>query len=205
MLIMQNEEFQAKIVEDEVLPQEMEVPPTPPEGLRVYQDERGEVLSAPIRGSLAGALFLVVWLVFWWIGIAKQLHALLTTPQEFMGWIFFAIFCIPGVVVPFVILGMFLGVQELCFRFDGQVTYYRRRLFVRYAAKNFFPGDVQRLVVRQAPAYTKNRTRVNHLTPTSTLEIGLPGETLSLNFSGDPDQAIARYCGARIRVAQRTF
>ena len=188
----------------EELPQNLPLPPEPPAGLNIYQDERGEVLSSR-RQSLVGAVFLCVWLVFWWIGIFKMLHALLTTSQDSAGWFFFAIFCIPGVVVPFIVLGMFFGVQELSFRFDGQVFFCRRFGFLRFAKKTFYPKDIQFLRVTQELAYTKNLTQVNHPTPTSALEIGLPDETLKVTFPNDPDQAIARYCGARLRAEQRTF
>lgn len=188
----------------EELPLDLALPPEPPAGLKVYQDERGEVLSSP-RQSRVGAVFLCVWLVFWWIGIAKQLHALLTTSQGPTGWFFFAIFCIPGVVVPFVVLGMLFGAQELSFKYDGEVLCCRRFGFLRFAKKSFYPKDVQRISVRQALAYTKNHDRVNHPTSTSMLEIALSENTLRLMFPNDPDQAIARFCGARLRAEQRTF
>ena len=189
---------------EEELPQDLALPPEPPLGLKVYQDERGEVLSS-LRQSRAGAVFLCVWLVFWWVGIFKMLHALLTTSQDGAGWGFFALFCIPGLVVPFVVLGMLFGAQELSFRFDGEVLCCRRFGFIRFAKKAFRPQDIQRLSVSQGWAFTKNRNRVNHPLASSTLEIALPDETLRLSFPNDPDQAIARYCGARLRAAQRTF
>ena len=201
---MQSEDSQKNIGVAEELPLDLTLPPEPPAGLRVYQDERGEVLSANSR-SLAGALILCVWLVFWWIDIAKQLHTLLTVSGPAMGWFFFAVFCIPGVVIPFVVLGMLFGARELSFRFDGEVTLCQRWGFFRFSKKSFYARDIQRLAVRQAVAYTKNHDRVNHLTETTALEIGLPEETLQMKFQNDPDLAIARYCGARLRTAQRTF
>ena len=111
----------------------------------------------------------------------------------------------PGLVVPVVLFGTLSGAQELCFRFDGEVTICRRYGVFRFSSKSFQAKDIQRLVVSQAPAYAKNGNRINHLTNTSTLDIELPDETLHVMFPNDSDQAIARYCGARLRQVQRTF
>ena len=108
-------------------------------------------------------------------------------------------------MVPVVLFGTLSGAQELCFRFDGEVTICRRYGVFRFSSKSFQAKDIQRLVVSQAPAYAKNGNRINHLTNTSTVDIELPDETLHVMFPNDSDQAIARYCGARLRQVQRTF
>ena len=186
------------------LPQDLELPPEPPIGLRVYQDERGEVLSHS-RRNLAAAAILSVWLILWWAGIIVQFCAFYSHPHAVQNWLFFSLFCIPGLVVPFVLFGALFGAQELCFRFDGETTVCQRYGVFRFSSRSFHPKDIQHLMIRQAPAYTKNGNRINHLTNTSTLDIELPDETLHVMFPNDPEQAIARYCGARLRVAQRTF
>ncbi len=201
---MQNEEYHEDVTLGDEVPQDLPLPPEPPVGLRVYQDERGEVLSVRNRNWIS-ALFLCVWLVFWWIGIAVQLRTLLTAPEPPIGWLFFALFCVPGVIVPFVVLGMIFGAQELCFRFDEEITFCQRRACLHFSKKSFYPNDIQRLSIGQAMALTKNRNHANHALAASVLNIGLPEETVQVVFRNDPDQAIARYCAARIRATQRTF
>ncbi|MBQ4480923.1 MAG: hypothetical protein II943_09820 [Victivallales bacterium] len=186
------------------IPQDFPVPPEPPAGLRVYQDERGEVLSHS-RRNLASTAILTVWLVCWWVGIIGQFCVIYSHPTTVLHWFIFSLFCIPGLLVPFVLLGTLYGAQELCFRFDGEVTICRRYGVFQFSSKKFHPKDIQHLAVSQAPAYTKNGNRINHLTNTSTLDIELPDETLHVMFPNDPDQAIARYCGTRLRAIQKTF
>ena len=194
-----------KLPVTEELPVDLLLPPEPPAGLRVYQDDSGEVLSHS-RRNLPSAIFLAIWLAGWWFAIVCQIRALflveLISPIQ---WLFLAIFLVPGLTVPFVLYGALFGAQELCFRFDGEITLCRRYGLFRVAKHTFAAKDVQHLTIRQAPAYTKNRNRVNHLTETSSLNIGLPDETLHAIFPNDPEMAIARYCGAKIRSAQRTF
>ncbi len=186
------------------IPQDFPLPPEPPAGLKVYQDERGEVLSHS-RRSLPTVLFLTFWLVIWWGGIAVQLHQLFTQPAVMGQWIFCLVFIIPGVIVPFVIFGALFGAQELCFRFDGEITLVNRYGWFRFSKKSFSAREIQQLSVRQAPVFTKNHNRISHSSPTSSLDIALPGETLHATFPNDPEMALACYCGAKLRAAQRTF